>query len=239
MPRLTAELIWSSPAFINPLKERELDLRGNKIPQIENLGATEDQNDVIDLSDNEITKLENFPLLKRLASLFLNNNKICKIEDHLEKVLPFLETLVLTNNKIVNLSDLDPLSNFKSLSFLSLVNNPVTRKPHYRLYLIHKIPSLRVLDFNKVKMQEREASKKLFSGEEGTKLKDQIAKSATEPGKADSEGLSDEMRNRLKEAIKRAKSMVEVSELEHALATGKVPKHLLEQTGVVDRMEFQ
>jgi len=41
MVRLTAELIITSPAFVNTLKERELDLRGNKISQIENLGATE------------------------------------------------------------------------------------------------------------------------------------------------------------------------------------------------------
>jgi U2 small nuclear ribonucleoprotein A' len=41
MVRLTAELILSSPQYINPLKERELDLRGNKIATIENLGCTE------------------------------------------------------------------------------------------------------------------------------------------------------------------------------------------------------
>jgi U2 small nuclear ribonucleoprotein A' len=39
MPRLTSELVASSPQFMNPLKERELDLRGNSIPAIENLGA--------------------------------------------------------------------------------------------------------------------------------------------------------------------------------------------------------
>jgi U2 small nuclear ribonucleoprotein A' len=41
MVKLTAELILSSPQYINPLKERELDLRGNKIAAIENLGVTE------------------------------------------------------------------------------------------------------------------------------------------------------------------------------------------------------
>jgi len=69
MVRLTADLIWKSPHFFNPVKERELDLRGipisltplhlspsslslfdnnfvmfftgNKIAVIENLGATE------------------------------------------------------------------------------------------------------------------------------------------------------------------------------------------------------
>jgi U2 small nuclear ribonucleoprotein A' len=41
MVRLTADLIWKSPHFFNTIKDRELDLRGNKISVIENLGATE------------------------------------------------------------------------------------------------------------------------------------------------------------------------------------------------------
>ncbi|XP_052488695.1 uncharacterized protein LOC105774336 [Gossypium raimondii] len=41
MVKLTADLIWKCPHFFNALKERELDLRGNKIAVIENLGATE------------------------------------------------------------------------------------------------------------------------------------------------------------------------------------------------------
>jgi len=41
MGRLTAELVLRGVAFVNCLKEVELDLRGHKIPEIENLGATE------------------------------------------------------------------------------------------------------------------------------------------------------------------------------------------------------
>ncbi|PQE26293.1 U2 small nuclear ribonucleo A protein [Rutstroemia sp. NJR-2017a BBW] len=37
--RLTAELIQNSLSYLNPLKERELDLRGHKIPAVENLGV--------------------------------------------------------------------------------------------------------------------------------------------------------------------------------------------------------
>ena len=56
--RLTADMIARSPAFFNPCREREIDLRGNKIAVIENLAATQNQFDSIDLSDNEIRKLE-------------------------------------------------------------------------------------------------------------------------------------------------------------------------------------
>ena len=47
---LSANLISRSPAFLSPLEDRELDLRGNKIAVIENLAATQDQFDSIDLS---------------------------------------------------------------------------------------------------------------------------------------------------------------------------------------------
>lgn len=49
---------------------------GYKIPVLENLGATLDQFDTIDMSDNDIRKLDGFPLLKRLKSMLLNNNRI-------------------------------------------------------------------------------------------------------------------------------------------------------------------
>lgn len=70
MVKLTPDLIQQSMQYINPVKDRELDLRGYKIPTIENLGATLDQFDTIDFSDNDIRKLDGFPLLKRIKTLF-------------------------------------------------------------------------------------------------------------------------------------------------------------------------
>jgi len=176
--RLTADVVRSAPSYINPLKERELGLRGFKIPVIENLGVTEDQYDAIDLSENEILKLENFPLLTRLQTLLLSNNRIARISEGLQKFLPKLSTLMLMNNKLVNLRDIDPLSELSSLISLSLNNNPVTKHKSYRLYIIHKIPSLKLLDFKKIKPQERKEAEKFFGGEQGARRKEAI--SATE-----------------------------------------------------------
>ena len=39
--RLTPELILRSPQYMNCVQQYELDLRGNRITSIENLGATE------------------------------------------------------------------------------------------------------------------------------------------------------------------------------------------------------
>ena len=46
------------------------------------------------------------------------------------------------------------------------MGNLVTNLPNYRLYVIHKIPSLRVLDFQKVTKKEREEAKLVFESEQ-------------------------------------------------------------------------
>ena len=80
--RLTTELILRSPQYMNACSEYEIDLRGNKISAIENLGGTENQFDSIDLSDNEIVKLEGFPLLPKLKTLLLK--RTCSIHEMLK-----------------------------------------------------------------------------------------------------------------------------------------------------------
>lgn len=164
MVRLTADLILQSPQFFNAVRERELDLRGNKIAVIENLGATEDLYDCIDLSDNEIVKLEGFPALRRLSTLLLNSNRITRVSKTMGAHLPRLHTLILTNNRIANLADLDALASLAgSLRCLSLVDCLVSKKPKYRPYTIHLLPNLKLLDFRKVKQKERTDASRLFS----------------------------------------------------------------------------
>lgn len=43
----------------------------------------QDQFDTIDLSDNEIVKLENLPYLNRLGTLLINNNRITRINPNI------------------------------------------------------------------------------------------------------------------------------------------------------------
>jgi U2 small nuclear ribonucleoprotein A' len=69
--------------------------------------------------------------------------------------IPNLEAIILTNNRIQDLADLEPLSELKNISMISLLSNPVTKKQHYRLFLIHILPKLRILDFVKVKAKVR------------------------------------------------------------------------------------
>eukprot|EP00164_Ancoracysta_twista_P005592 GFYU01007670.1.p1 GENE.GFYU01007670.1~~GFYU01007670.1.p1 ORF type:complete len:251 (-),score=63.76 GFYU01007670.1:325-1077(-) len=240
MVRLTADVILKSPAFINPVKDRELDVRANKIPAIENLGVTQDQFDTIDISDNEIRRVENFPYLKRLKCIIMNNNKVSRVATGLGNNLPNLTSLILTNNKVEHLSEIDAISEFKQLETLSLLSNPVTDKDHYRLYVIHKIPTVRFLDFRKVKQKEREEAAKFFKAEAGKKLKASIA--TFTPGEPeedeDADGdanmgqtapagrLSADQIEKIKAAIANADSLEEMSRLERALQMGVLPENL-------------
>lgn len=216
--------------YTNPVRDRQLDLRGYKIPVIENLGATLDQFDTIDFSDNDIRKLEGFPLLKRLKTLLLNNNRLCRIGENLEQSLPNLRELVLTNNSIQELGDLDPLATVKSLTFLSLVRNPVTNKKHYRLYVAHKIPQVRVLDFQKVRLKEREEAEKMFKGKRGVQLAKDIAKRTKTftPGAGlhtdkKKTGPSANDVEAIKNAIANATTLAEVERLKGLLQSGQIP----------------
>ncbi|XP_051575423.1 U2 small nuclear ribonucleoprotein A'-like [Myxocyprinus asiaticus] len=229
MVKLTAELIEQAAQYTNPVRDRELELRGYKIPVLENLGATLDQFDTIDFSDNEIRKLDGFPLLKRLKTLMMNNNRICRIGENLEQSLPNLKELVLTSNNIQELGDLDPLATVKSLTLLSLLRNPVTNKKHYRLYVINKLPQIHVLDFQKVKLKERQEAEKMFKGKRGAQLAKDIAKrtktftpgAGLQPEKNMGPSAADI--EAIKNAIANATSLAEVERLKGLLQSGQIP----------------
>ncbi|CAN6297027.1 unnamed protein product [Urochloa humidicola] len=234
MVRLTADLIWKSPHFFNAIKERELDLRGNKIAVIENLGATEDQFDTIDLSDNEIVKLENFPYMNRLGTLLVNNNRITRINPNLGEFLPKLHTLVLTNNRLTNLAEIDPLASLPKLQYLSLLDNTVTKQPDYRLYVIHKLKHLRLLDFKKVKQQERVAAAQKFHSKEAEEEAKKAPVKTFTPGQPDAQDTMEvqgpkvvaptpEQITAIKAAIANTHTLEEAARLEKALSTGQVP----------------
>jgi len=234
MVKCTPDLIECAGQYINPVRERELDLRGYKIPVIENLGSTLDQFDCLDLTDNEVRKLDGFPHLIRLKTLMLGNNRIVRISEGLELNIPNLQTLILTNNSINELADLEPLTSLKKLEMLSLLHNPVITKRNYRQYVIHKFPSLRVLDFKKIKQKEREAAKSLFKSKEGkTQLKDIQQKAKTfVPGaplpeatnkQTNSAGLTPEQIRNIKQMIAKASSLQEIERLNTMLRTGKMP----------------
>jgi len=237
--RMTAETINGSERGYNPCDEYELRLRGLGIAAIENLAATRNQCDCIDLNDNEIVKVENFPRLPRLKTLMLANNRVARVNgEELARACPALRRLVLTNNGLRNLADCDGLSACPRLEMLSLMENPVSTKENYRLYVIYKCKALKVLDFQKVKPAERELAMKTFGADDGAAARAKTFTPGEVPGGATAENEEEEKKDEkpsgptpeqmmaLKVAIANAETLDEVARLENALATGVLPSDL-------------
>ncbi|KAF9514810.1 hypothetical protein BS47DRAFT_1484810 [Hydnum rufescens UP504] len=242
--KLTPELIASSPSYLNPLKDRQLDLRGHKIPAIENLGVTKDQHDTIDLTDNAILQLANLPLSPRLTTLLLANNAIHSIHPSIANSAPNLRTLILTNNAFLELGDLEVLGKCRNLQYLSLLGCPVRDKKWYRSWVIHVCKSLRVLDFERIKDKERKAAETLFLTPDKlpTSLATTISSTRNTAAPTLNNGVVPEIgmaktfvpgasgrlmtveeKKRIRDAIAKATSAEEVRKLEQELREGWIP----------------
>jgi len=211
---------------------------GHKIPTIENLGVAGPQ-DAIDFTDNDIAVLSNFPLSPRLNTLLCARNRIQGVDRRIAEQIPNLTTLVLTSNHVKELADLEGLSGCGRLTHLSLLENPVTRNEDYRLYLIWSIPSLRFLDFQRVRQAEREQAQELFGTAEApselaAKIKGvktrafDVPRAGAVNGKAETRKsvrtqLTETEKKRVQEMIKNAKSLSEITRIEKDLAEGRIP----------------
>ena len=162
--------------------------------------------------------------MNRLTTIIINNNYVAKIGNVGENV-PNMKCLVLTNNRIIHLSEIDNISSFKKLEHLSLLENPVTIKQNYRDYIIYKIPSLKSLDFKKISMKEREQSKKFMKSNLGVLLLASISNEQTDSNETNGTGkkivpaivLTDEQKALVRAAIENAKTREDVEIIEKHL----------------------
>ncbi|GAA5830873.1 hypothetical protein JCM5353_000597 [Sporobolomyces roseus] len=250
MVRLDADLIARTPTYLNPLHDRELDLRGHKIPAIENLGVTKDQLESLDLTDNAITSVSNFPLLRRLHQLLLSNNPVRTISASIATSLPNLNSLILTNSAVPKESLAlvgETLGKCRKLEHVSLKGSPVAQAEHYKEWIVFNCKKLRSLDFDRIKQKDRDYAQSLFQtpASEPTPLHTQflnaissgsvapsLASKTFEPGVEQAEVagsgkagrlLSKEEKERVRSAIEAAESVEEIRRLQRMLAQGFIP----------------
>lgn len=225
--RLTPVVLARAETRLNPAHEREIILRGLRLVAIENLAILQDGFDVLDLSDNEIKRLDNFPQgTSRLSSLLVNNNLVSRVSSTVGSQLPNLTALVLTGNRVTSFTEITHIASLKKLQHLSLLDNPVALNSHYRLYCVYTIPALRSLDYRKVSRKEREEASKLFSSEAGRALLLTMTAVGDGPGgvgagpKPPMLALSDEQKQQVRNAIESAKNREEVDLIESKLRMG-------------------
>jgi Leucine-rich repeat (LRR) protein len=112
----------------------------------------------LDLSSNNISKVDDISKLQGLESLMLKENHLSR-PDSIRYIvnLKSLRELDLSRNQIeCNLEDLlDVLSHCKSLEVLILKGNPVVATKYYRKIVISKCQRLNLLDGNRISNEER------------------------------------------------------------------------------------
>ena len=160
---LTPKAIAEAPDFLNAVHKRELLLRERGITDISYLETTRNEYDAIDLTGNLIGAVRGVPVLTRLEGLLLGNNIIESVDAHIGEMLPNLIWLSLADNRLTDLASLSFLNSLQKLEHVSLVGNPVTESPDYRLNVIARQPKIRFLDFQRVTDAERKEAKEKFS----------------------------------------------------------------------------
>ncbi|XP_010711035.1 leucine-rich repeat-containing protein 72 isoform X1 [Meleagris gallopavo] len=113
-------------------------------------------------------KIQDLSFLEKnccLTELYLNNNELTDISGAL-KNLHSLQILLLHNNQLKQLGEtVKELKGMISLRTLNLFYNPLAYDAGYRLYVIHSLPSVQLLDRKPVTQRERELAFSVYNRE--------------------------------------------------------------------------
>ncbi|KAM9308083.1 LOW QUALITY PROTEIN: leucine-rich repeat-containing protein 72 [Gastrophryne carolinensis] len=117
------------------------------------------------LNHNKISRVNFLAMNYRLSELYLDHNELCSITGSL-KHLTSLHTLMLNDNQLTHLqATIQELSAMTNLRVLNLFHNPLEQEPAYRPHVLHRLPSLELLDRKQVTQKEREEAFKLYNPE--------------------------------------------------------------------------
>jgi len=139
----------------------------------------------LDLSFNEIEKIEGLDTLVKLTDLSLFSNKISELEGlekltnlHVLSIGAWRLGLVvaapsafptapppLGNNQLSKLDKVMYLRQFRNLQLVNLSGNPICREANYHSYLLSHIRNLTYLDYRRVKADEVQAAMELHQDE--------------------------------------------------------------------------
>lgn len=122
---------------------------------------------------------------------------------------------------------------FSPSSFLP--NNYIIGRQHYRLYTIQSIPSLKVLDHQRITQTERDRARRLAGSAAGAALESDIQVEAGKqktftPGEGESAeesfavNFTPEEKEQIRQMVANADSPTEIEEIERSVQRGVLPK---------------
>jgi len=163
--KIDTPLDYSFMKIINPadlLAEKPRGMKGK--PQGEKYSSKS-----IKLNNNHLQELPD--LMDVISEVILKPADITWIDlsfnqlSHIDPVLcefPCLNILYLHANKIEEISEVDKLHNIRSLRKLAVHGNTIENVPHYRAYVLSKVPQLINLDMSTVTKSDRETATRFF-----------------------------------------------------------------------------
>ncbi|CAJ0844841.1 13651_t:CDS:10 [Entrophospora sp. SA101] len=161
----------------------------------------EDPNELINLrslsmNNTLLHSIEGFPTLSKLRRLTMADNKIASGLIALSQAkLENLNHLDLSNNRINEYAELEPLKNLTNLKHLSLIDCPVTKRTNYRVKVFETVPQLYTLDAktNDVdeEYEEDDVAQSNGHAEEGDDDEDELSELESSGSNVDDEGGSE------------------------------------------------
>ena len=122
------------------------------------------------LNGNKLTKIQGLDTNMQLKSLYLQDNRITTLKGSLQS-LRHLEYLALQNNRLTDLeATLKLMQHLSRLEELDLSGNPVANELNYRPRVIYRFPKLHVLDRHVIEWEERQAAIEMFEGKKMSNL---------------------------------------------------------------------
>jgi len=134
----------------------ELNLEGQDLQNQLNELTGFDSLKSLELTNCSLSSMEKFPEFPALTELVLRNNQIKGSLSFLNKSCPLLEKLNLSDNKIENLVDLEPLKNLENLKIFKLANNEVVNTEGFIDKVGKLLPQLATLQTTEAESEEDE-----------------------------------------------------------------------------------
>ena len=145
--------------------------------------------EVLDLSHNQLTNLSKLEGYNNIHTLILDSNNF-NSHSILPKMLS-ITYLSIVDNEIANLSIfIDKLAvKFPNLKYLNLLKNPAAPNyfnegsadeyKDYRLYVINNMPSLKVVDYISVTVEEIKEAKRVYGNLPSPKTDNNVERGAS------------------------------------------------------------
>lgn len=151
--KLTSQVIEASTTYTNPLKQATLQLRNSNLTIIDEWPTTY-KYDALDLTNNNLIEISLTEPLSIRTLVINGNNEFHQLST---QQFPLLESLSIIGTN-VRWEDFESWK-LPNLKHFIAIDTPLLSIKNYRILVIKQIPSLEVLDFEKVKQKERLAVK--------------------------------------------------------------------------------